>query len=246
MNILNPERKIKKIESPYEIWILDDFLLPEVPEKINAEWPSNDDPVWFRGIEQVDGKKNILEQGMLAISSYDKMPTHARELLQYFHTPEFTEKIAEITGKSGLLPDETVRWSGVRAMLPGGFQLIHSDARKNPISGMKKELTVLYYLNKDYNKERDAGCLEVWDDDMTHCVHEIEPLYNRLVIFLCSDTSFHGVPKVNKERHLLTFSIVKDEESTNRMKALFVARPTDSDEVRELGIKRSLVEDKKY
>ena len=85
--------------------------------------------------------------------------------------------------------------------------------------------------------------LEVCDDNITQCIHKISPLYNRAIIFLNSDTSYHGVPEVNFERRAFTFSILKNAIATKRIKALFVARPTDSEEVREEGFKRSIIKD---
>ena len=131
----------------------------------------------------------------------------------------------------------------MRTMMPNSFQLIHSDARKSPESGMRKEITCLLYLNENYNKENDEGCLEIWSDDMLTRTHEIEPISNRFVAFLNSDTSYHGVPNVKAERRLITFSILTDNSSTDRFKALFVARPEDPVEVNLEGIKRSLVKD---
>lgn len=246
MNILNPSVSITKLDKPYEIWILDNFLLPEVPEKINSEWPDENDAIWFKGIPHVEGEKNILEQGMFAISSPEKTPLFTGEVLHFFHTNEFTKFLENLTGREGLLSDSSWRWSGMRNMTSGSHQLIHSDARRHPGNGKRKELTALYYLNQDYNKDTDAGFLEIWNDEMTECVHKIEPKYNRLVVFACSDTSYHGVPVVNKQRKMLTFSVLKEGVSTNRTKALFVARPCDANEITDLGLKRSTIPDIKY
>ena len=86
--------------------------------------------------------------------------------------------------------------------------------------------------------EIDEGYFEAWGDDMDQCIHKIEPLNNRLVIFLNSDTSYHGVPNVKKERRALTFSILKDNISIDRSFAEFVGRPEDGDEVNVIGKNR--------
>ena len=80
---------------------------------------------------------------------------------------------------------------------------------------------------------------------MSECVHKIAPKYNSAVIFLNSDTSYHGVPNVNFERRAFTFSILKNAKATKRSKALFVGRPMDSKEVSEEGLKRSIIKDAK-
>ena len=78
---------------------------------------------------------------------------------------------------------------------------------------------------------------------MTECTNSIAPLNNRLVIFHNSDTSYHGVPEVKRERKSITWSVLKSGEVGDRSKALFVSRPQDDKKVGELGKKRALVKD---
>lgn len=245
MNILNSNLQIEKITNPYNIWVVDNFFKEEVLREIIREWPASEDETWHKGHTMVDGKSNILEQGMRGISKIEKMPSYISKIVDYFHSVEFTNILGKILNINNLVPDKAMRWSGMRTMLSGSFQLIHSDARKSPETGLRKEITCLVYFNENYNKDRDEGCLEIWNDDMTIRTHEIAPSLNRLVAFLNSDTSFHGVPIVKSERRAITFSILMEGETTRRSKALFVARPEDSEEVKNEGIKRSQINDVK-
>jgi hypothetical protein len=245
MDILNSKLKVEKIKNPYTIWVVDNFLKEDTFQTIMEAWPSSGDISWHHGHTTVNGEYNILEQGMRGISRTEKMPEYIGKVVEHFHSEEFTSKLVKLLEVEDLIPDVAMRWSGMRAMLPGSFQLIHSDARKSPETGMRKEITCLLYFNKQYDKQRDEGCLEIWNDDMTACTHEIEPLPNRLVVFLNSDTSYHGVPTVKSERRAITFSILKNGSTTERSKALFVARPTDSEQVKHEGISRSHIKDVK-
>ena len=159
------------------------------------------------------GKMNILEQGMRGISKLELMPDIIAEVAKHFHSQEFTNKIGHILEIEDLIPDKAMRWSGMRTMLPDSFQLIHSDARFSPESSLRKELTVLFYTQPLFNEEIHTGDLEIWDDNMKKCIHKISPIYNRAIIFLNSDTSYHGVPLVNFERRAFTFSILKDAKA---------------------------------
>lgn len=245
MDILNKDLIFNYIEQPYPIWIIDDFLKDDVIKKILNEWPDKEDPRWHKGHEYIDGKINILENKMRGISKLELMPEYIRSITEYFHSQEFANHIGNLIKINDLICDKSMRWSGMRTMLPDSYQLIHSDARKNPESGLRKELTCLLYLNPSYIRDRDEGCLEIWNDEMTIKTHDIEPILNRMTIFLNSDTSYHGVPIVKSERKAITFSILKDGSKTERHKALFVKRPQDSDEVKIEGIKRSIISDKK-
>ena len=206
---------------PFPVWIFDNFFDLDIIKKINKEWPSLDSNLWHHGYEKLDGQTNVLEKKMLAISDINDVPEFTAEFLRYVHSDVLTDEISEITNVKNLISDSSMRWSGLRTMLPNSFQAIHSDARRHPENGLRKELTCLLYLNEN------IGCLEIWNDDMSKCVHKIKPIENRLVIFLNSDTSYHGVPEVKEIRKSITWSILKDEKSSNRTKALFTTRPDD-------------------
>ena len=243
MEILNTNSHISKITFPYTIWVIDAFLKEEIIDTISRNWPDSDDSAWHMGHCSINGKINVLEQGMRGISKLELMADKISEIAKKLHSEEFTDQLGHLLEIEGLIPDKAMRWSGMRTMLPNSFQLIHSDARLSPESGLRKELTVLFYTQPLFNEKNHTGYLEVWNDNMTKCIHKISPKYNRAIIFLNSDTSYHGVPEVNFERRAFTFSILKNAIATKRSKALFVARPTDSEEVRKEGFKRSTIKD---
>ena len=245
MEILNTNSHIYKITDPYTIWVIDDFFKEEVIEIISQNWPESDDSAWHMGHTCINGKVNVLEQGMRSISKLGLMPDEISNIAKILHSEEFTDKLGHILEIEGLIPDKAMRWSGMRTMLPDSFQLIHSDARLSPESGLRKELTILIYTQPLFNEKDHTGHLEIWNDNITQCIHKISPKYNRAIIFLNSDTSYHGVPEVNFERRAITFSILKNAIATKRIKALFVARPTDPEEVGEEGYQRSIIKDAK-
>jgi hypothetical protein len=59
---------------------------------------------------------------------------------------------------------------------------------------MRRALNILVYFNPDW-KPQYNGSLELWDAQMKNCVKAVSPDFNRCVIFLTSETSFHGLPK---------------------------------------------------
>ncbi len=237
--MINKSYRIKTINKPYKIWLIDDFLEKNIVDDINLNWTPQDSGLWGFGYNEVGGKKNILEHGMRWLNDYTLMPKLISTVIKNFHSEEFIKEISKITNIDNLIADESRNWSGMRVMLPDSYQLIHSDARSHPDkSGLRKELTCLLYLNEFYNRERDEGCLEIWNDDMTERIHEIEPINNRFIVFQNSDTSYHGVPSVKFERKSITFSILSKDNTSGRTKALFVPRDGDSEEVREMAKKR--------
>jgi Rps23 Pro-64 3,4-dihydroxylase Tpa1-like proline 4-hydroxylase len=239
--MINSEYLINHYSKPYNVWVIDGFLKSEVNESILKDWPDPNSSVWHGGHKNIGEKENILETGMIAIDKREDIPNSSLLVLDYFHSENFKNIIEQITNIQNLIIDETRRWAGVRSMLKNSKQMIHSDADIHPESGLKKKLTLIYYLNKDYNRERDEGCLEIWDDNVSEKIIEIEPINNRLLIFEDSSKSYHGVPLVKSERKSIISAFLKKEETTDRSKALFVSRPQDSKKISELGLARSKI-----
>lgn len=75
----------------------------------------------------------------------------------------------------------------------GGKLGIHADFRIHQRLALQRRINVLIYLNKDW-QPKWGGDLELWDRDMKACVHRIEPLFNRCVVFNTDADSFHGHP----------------------------------------------------
>ena len=215
---LNKDFTINVIKEPFDAWIIDNFLTEESLDVIHQNWPSNDHPSWNATRSTINGKKNILEQGMLSISNPYDIPSPIENIIMLFHSNRFASHISDITNVRNLVVEKTMNWSGLRVMLPNSKQLIHSDARINPVTGLRKEITCLLYLNKEYKKESHGGCLELWNDSMQNCVREIEPIDNRLVLFRNNDKSYHGVPAVKKRKksdnveYIVQITIILEKE----------------------------------
>jgi hypothetical protein len=237
--LVNPHLLTTHILDPYPIWIIDNFLDPAIPAAINAEWPCIDDPRWHSGITSVNGKESALERKLRFIDKPELYTPNAAAVMEYFYSQEFMSFLSEATGIKDIFPDQTHRWAGMRTSYEGSFQLIHRDALKHPENNHRRALTVLYYLNEGYEKEAHGGCLEIWDKTMTQRTHEIEPISNRLVIFLCTPTSYHGVPAIRHERRFLMASGMTHESIDGNIRALFMPRPEDGEEVRKQGEERS-------
>ncbi len=233
-NIINKNLKLKKITDPYNIWIIDNCFDSNIISQINEDWPRDYNKHWYNTRDKINASLNILEHGVFGINDIQLMPRVVREFFKKINSQTFVDELVHILNIEPLVLDYDMRWSGMRSMLQGSYQLIHSDARQHVETKYTKHLTCLLYLNENYNKDNDEGCLEIWDDKMETCCYEIEPIANRFVVFENSDTSYHGVPCVKSERRMLTCSILKKEYVSARSKALFVRRPTDSIEVENI------------
>jgi hypothetical protein len=218
--------KFKKAK-PYSYVVIDNFFKKDLLDKVALSFPPLKDDKWFRFRDKIGDFDNIFESGMNAISKPDIMPTTCQSFLYNLNSMSFCKTLEKLTGIENIQPDDYWHYSGLRINTPGAHQLIHSDALFHPHLKKRKILTFMLYLTKNW-KEEDEGCLEIWDNEMEKCVHKIEPLFNRVVIFENTKTSYHGVTKNNHFRKAITMSYLLNEYDENRWRALFVKRPQDN------------------
>ena len=251
---INSASKEFELAKPFRHIIIDDFLDDFVVKRIFDEFPKLSSELWVVGHNKNQpikyAKDNPFEKKMVAISDKEKFPKHHKQLFEYFDSTVFLNFLKKLTGIKDLQIDETGRHAGIRGMLNESYQHVHSDAVIHPQTGLRKRLSVILYLNKFWD-ENMGGCLEIWDDNMTKCVHKILPKYNRLVIFECTEKSYHGVPEPIKiqskdgMRKSLIFSYMSQPTKNNsgRKRAKFVARPCDSksEEIERLRKERACV-----
>lgn len=104
------------------------------------------------------------------------------------------DRAADLEAAFGIsdLKMETIG-GGYHCIEPGGYLQIHTDFNRSPRSGLFRRLNLLVYLNDDWNEPLGGGRLEMWDAGGP--VVEVEPEFNRTVVFETSDHSWHGHPK---------------------------------------------------
>ena len=221
-------QKAFKTSTPFQHVVIDNFFESDLLKEVSENFPCLEDDRWFRFRKKIGEYENIFESGMNAISKPDNMNALSRSFLYNINSLEFCKNLEKITGIEGILPDLHWHYTGLRINTPGASQLVHSDALFHPHLKQRKILTCMIYMTEWWDEKHD-GCLELWNDSMTECVHRIAPIFNRLVIFKNTDTSFHGVPNNNHFRKAITMSYLLNEKSESRWRALFVKRPEDKE-----------------
>lgn len=169
---------------PYPHIVIDDFLPSEALEAVLAEFPAPSDDIWQRFCH-TDSKKS-------ACFDTDKMLPKTRDLLERFNSPAMLEFLENLTGIKDLIPDAHLLGGGMHQIARGGFLSIHADFNVHPKWQLDRRLNVLLFLNKDW-KDEYGGYFELWNTAM-ECHKKVLPVFNRLVVFSTTDTSYHGHP----------------------------------------------------
>ena len=179
---------------PFPYTVIDNFLPEFVMTKCLEElknhkkWGTNT----MKWIEEFEVNKFHIPDINEDVESLKlKIPITAL-ILDYLNTPEFLKYLEELTGIKKLYRDPYLFGGGVHKINRGGKLSVHKDYNNHPETNHTRKLNLLIYLNKDWDKSWGSN-LELWRKDLTSKVIEIEPLFNRAVIFNIEDAP-HGHP----------------------------------------------------
>ena len=243
VNFEELNKKFNDENNYFKYVVVDNFFNKKLAEELYNYIPPVNDNRWYKFRNKIFDKDNLVEPDNYGISKVEDMPGKWGDVFRKFQSQESVEWMTKVTGVDDLVADdynEIGQWSGLRYIKKGGFPLVHSDARLHPHLNLEKRITVVGYLNKDWKPE-DTGYLEFWTDDMKECWKQVEPKYNRVVIFENSEFSNHGIPHVNKDRRVFMYThLCKTPFEETRTKAWYKPRPDEDryDDIEEVGIKR--------
>jgi hypothetical protein len=172
--------------SPFPLLLIDDFLDEETANGLLAEFPAPD--AMPKSRDYVFGDKHelssVAEQGPVSKSFYDALMGE-----------QFQKFICTLTGKD-LFVDPAFHGGGFHQSGDGGFLDTHVDFNMHPLhDDWLRTLNVLLYLNKDWKPEYDGRLLiKAKPDDEPRA---IEPVFNRGLIMVTDDHTFHGFKKMS-------------------------------------------------
>lgn len=176
-----------KSAEPFPLVILDGFLADDVAEALIAEFPSVE--AMARTNDYIFGDKR--QESNLAAAG----PTTSRyhELLL---SPEFADILGRLSGGRKLFVDSSFHGGGFHQGGDGSFLDTHVDFNIHPHhQDWLRVLNILLYLNKDWKPEYDGNLLI--RNDPKKEPRSVAPLFNRAVIMLTDDNTYHGYRKMS-------------------------------------------------
>lgn len=174
-----------KSAKPFPHIILDNFFNPTLLDGILEEFPTPGEIKW----KKFDGTY----EKKLASRGEDQFQPRVKSFFHYMNSATFLSFLEELTGIDALISDPFLNGGGLHQIQPGGLLKIHADFNKDSRTNLDRRLNVLVYLNKNW-KEEYGGHVELWDEEMKSAQVKVSPLFNRLVVFSTTSTSYHGHP----------------------------------------------------
>ena len=171
---------------PYPYVVMDNFLRPEVAARLSAQFPQPGDLAWDHyaapGLEV-----------KLGSSREESFPAAHRDTLHDLNTGIFVRFLERLTGIDHLLVDPHLFGGGLHLTRAGGLLGIHSDFNWHEKLQAHRRLNLLIYLTREWKPEY-GGELQLWDTQAKSMQRQIEPLFNRAVLFTTRSDTFHGHP----------------------------------------------------
>lgn len=169
---------------------IDNFLEESFANEVHDAFPT------YREAERVGFTFDAVnEKRKTQITDSATFPPAIHRLHQALASDEFVAKMSRMSGIPNLIADPSLAGGGIHETNHGGHLDVHVDFNFHDATGLYRRLNVLVYFNKDW-KEAYGGVLDLWDQDVQHCVGRFAPVFNRAAGFATSGTSWHGVTPV--------------------------------------------------
>ncbi len=188
-------KKDFKNSYPFKHICIDGMWRDNFLEQVRSEVAANKD---WSGEKQFYGSRHKLWQ-----DDWTKFPANTYHFLAYLNQPLILRIVEFLTEENGLIADPYLEGGGIHSTGENGFLKLHSDFNWHEKLQLYRRINILIYLNKDWRKEY-GGQIELASKDKQGKLSShvsLEPAFNRTLIFITDDESYHGQP--NPVKHPL-------------------------------------------
>jgi Rps23 Pro-64 3,4-dihydroxylase Tpa1-like proline 4-hydroxylase len=226
-NLTRFDREKFSSAKPFPHIIIDDFFNESEMKSIVEDCHRFKEFKWWM-------YDNIFEK-KLACNNLDNLGDNFRKYFNLVNSREFVLSLEKMTGFKGLIADPSLYGGGLHRIDKGGKLDIHADFNYHKITGWRRRLNLITYLNEDWLEEY-GGHTEFWNRNMTKCVQSILPKFNRAAVFEVDDYTWHGHPdplECPKERQRLSLATYYYTHHNDNLYELeyhstdYQSRPTD-------------------
>lgn len=179
---------------PFPYIVIDNFLPEFVLRKskeeiVNHDLWYSDEVEWTQEFQQ---NKFYYPNHNVDMNEFKSKLPITYMLIDYFNSEEFLSFLKNLTGINGLYRDPYLIGGGIHKIKTGGKLSVHFDYNEHPGLLIRRKLNLLIYLNENWKSEW-GGNLELWSLDLKNKEVEIEPVFNRAVLFDIENAP-HGHP----------------------------------------------------
>jgi hypothetical protein len=211
---------------PFDHCVIDNFFTPGVAEQLEGEFIKYDDPKWFYYKNAIEDKK--------ALNDWNQFPQTTYAVFSELMSKDFVEIVRNCLGVN-IYVDHGLHGGGWHIHGNGGNLNPHLDYSIHPKLGLLRKVNIIVYLSKEL-RDQHGGHLGLWghspsENNPGSLVAEVEPKFNRAVMFDTTQNSWHGisrkliVPDGVFRKSLAIYYLTEPPFGTDpREKALFAPR----------------------
>lgn len=186
--ILNSLDGVHYFKTPYKHLIVDNFFDNEFALTCMKAFPSTEDSCW----EHANDIDIEIKYRTTWKSEFD-IPDGLVDAIRILNAAEILQTLSIRFDIQKLIPDPYFTGGGLNITKPGGLLDVHVDGNYHDATGLNRRMNAIVYLNPNWQSGW-GGELGLYDEYGDKCLKEVEPIFNRLVVFDSHDKSFHGLP----------------------------------------------------
>ena len=196
MKIVNENSLISAAENwknqePFPHFVVDDFFLPEIALELEKEFPDYEDSAWRGYGNAIEVKK--------VCNDWNAFPELTYKVFSHLNSERFVRLLSEnLFDGIPFFSDAGLNGGGWHIHKKGGKLNTHLDYSLHPKLGKQRKLNIIVYLNSKWRNDW-GGSLGLWNNESSdhpgELAKQIEPIFNRAVIFDTTCNSWHGLPE---------------------------------------------------
>jgi Rps23 Pro-64 3,4-dihydroxylase Tpa1-like proline 4-hydroxylase len=222
-----------KNAQPFDHCIIDNFLKDETADKIVSEFLDYGSDRWLVYSNKLENKK--------ALNDWNAFPKYTYSLFSYLNSSDFIKFLSNVSGES-LIADPGLHGGGWHCHGVGGNLNPHHDYSIHPKLGLQRVINIIIYISKELQPHH-GGFLGLWSHNPEKnipatLIKEIEPKFNRAVIFNTTQNSWHGMsrnlevpPDIFRKSLAVYYLREPSLNADPRNKALYAARDNEANDI---------------
>lgn len=236
-----------KKNQPFDHCIVDRFFDLKIAKLLEKDFPRYEDPSWFEYNNPLEHKK--------ALNDWNKFPPLTYQAFMMLNSPQMIKLLKKYVGVN-LFPDMGLHGGGWHIHGQEGNLNPHLDYSIHPKNGLQRKLNIIIYLSENLRPSIHQGHLGLWSHNIKtkqpdQLIREVEPLFNRAIIFDTTQHSWHGMsrllklPKGIHRKSLAIYYLTKPNHAEAHQRALYAPRNDQKNNKEVLKIIQSRLDVKK-
>ncbi|MDP4704523.1 MAG: 2OG-Fe(II) oxygenase [Polaribacter sp.] len=184
-NKVDLEKQFLASKNAIGYFFIDDLLPEELAVEIYQKFPNITESV----------KRKSLREFKFTAFQMNKFNPLLEEVIYAFQDERIVNLVSNICEIEQVFPDTNLYAGGLSLMTKNNFLNPHLDNSHDKDRNRWRVLNLLYYVTPDWKLE-NGGNLELWPTGLEDKQLTIESKFNRLVVMVTHQKSWHSVSKV--------------------------------------------------